>query len=114
MLAAMWATHAVKLHAQQRGGQWAALQAHGSLLQGGLEGHPMFCVVLWDAIESRLTAASGSKHRMWLYVDDITIHCPVPELRQLITIVESAVNDDLQGELNRKKSAMHLPCRQQQ
>jgi hypothetical protein len=71
----------------------------------------MFCVVFWDAIESRLAAASGGKHRMWLYVDDITIHYPVPELRQLVAIVESAVNDDLQGELNRKKSAMHLPCR---
>jgi hypothetical protein len=49
--------------------------------------------------------------KLWLYVDDITIHCPVPQLKEIVSCVQDAVTQDLQGSVNCSKSAMHLPCR---
>ena len=80
MLAAMWSSGVVHLHFAQLTGHWAALPTYGSLLQGGLEGHPMFCVVLWSAIGPRTQALQG-RNRVWLYVDDLVVHAPYPNCR---------------------------------
>jgi hypothetical protein len=138
LLAAMWATQEVTLHVQQQGNHWMSVMLYGSLLQGGLEGHPRFCVVLWDAMETRLRAFDtsptppaqvepapddtpplGGTHtrprgrhqpeqtpavqlpfQLWLYVDDITVHCPVKLLKEIVTSIQDAVTQDLQGSVN--------------
>ena len=54
MLAAMWGAGVVHLHIAQLSGLWSSLPTYGSLLQVGLEGHPMFRVVLRAAISQRV------------------------------------------------------------
>ena len=77
----------------------AALPTYGSLLQGGLEGHPMVCVVLRAAIDERIQAIRG-EYKVWLYVDDIALHAPLFELPGQIQAVENVVTQELGGLLN--------------
>ena len=72
--------------------------------RGGLEGHPMFCVVLWAAIGAR-TQAVQRRNKIWLYVDDAVTHAPSLELP-----VDAGVTHDLGGHLNTPTSAFHAPC----
>ena len=87
----------------------AALPTYGSLLHGGLEGHPRVCVVFWAAIGECSQAISG-EHTVWLYVDDIVLHAPRSELPGLTQSVESGVTQELGGMLNKTKSVVRALC----
>ena len=96
MLAAMWSSGVAHLHVAQITGRWAAMPTYGSLLQGGLEGHPMFCVVLWAAIGARIQARQGQS-KVWLYIDDIVAQAPEPELPHVIRATGEGATQGLGG-----------------
>ena len=47
---------------------------------------------------------------MWVYVDGIVLHAPLPSLPGLSHAVEQGVTQDLGGALTKPKSALPVPC----
>ena len=108
MLAAIRGSGVVQLHIAPIGGHWASMPTYGSLVQGGLEGHPMFCVVLWAAIGQRIEAQS-SKGRVWRYVDDIVVHAHLSDIPRIVQAISEGVTCELGGNLDKSKSALRAP-----
>ena len=85
----------------------------GSLLQGGLDGHPIFCIVmavLLVRVSANQNMASQWKNvRVWMYVDDVLLQCAVSTVRALM----AAVHDEagrLRLRLQVRKCHMHIPA----
>ena len=54
LLAAQWRNGRTTLMTERHPGAWAAQPVVGSLLQGGHDGHPTFCLVLCEHLRSHL------------------------------------------------------------
>ena len=54
-LAEMWAPGKVQIHVEVANSQWKPIPVYGSLLQGGQDGHSVFCLVMSIAL-ARATA----------------------------------------------------------
>ena len=114
LLAMQWAAMSLRLWLQDadRGG-WHVLIVYGSLLQGGLDGHPVFCVVIGVMLvhvssDGRITAR-WREVKLWIYVDDIVFQCP-PALLQLLLEVLADVMRPLNFQLQLRKCRVHIPA----
>ena len=80
MLAIQWMSMKLKLWLQDAdGGGWHCLFVYGSLLQGGLDGHPVFFLVIGVMIlkirhDGRISA-QWHELLVWIYVDDLLFQC---------------------------------------
>ena len=114
MLAAQWRSMQLQLWLQDAEGTgWHVLIIYGSLLQGGLDGHPVFCVVI--AVVLVTIAGDGrvahfwKQVYLWVYVDDLLFQCPVPHTATLLQVVEDALQL-FQLRPQRQKSKLHIPA----
>ena len=113
-LSMMWRSFSVVVflrNAEDSG--WHAFNIHGSLIQGNLEGHPAFCVVIAVALravisDSRLVQWKG-RIRHWLYVDDWVMQVPLEAAALLMEIVVAATAARSM-ELQLPKCAFHIPA----
>ena len=78
LLAIQWYTLRLTLYLQAANGvEWHALVIYGSLLQGGLDGRPVFCIVI-GIVMSQVSLDGRvspwwSEVLLWIYVDDIVL-----------------------------------------
>jgi hypothetical protein len=80
ILAGQWQNGHVSMLTERTPGCWTHNQTTGSMLQGGHEGHPAFCVILWHFLRQHLGVhATDPRTRIWLYVDDIVVQA-APEM----------------------------------
>ena len=96
-LAGQWVNHIAPIYVETAPNQWAKRNLHGSLLQGGQDGHPVFCLVLAMALTRAMQRLEGhalyhelhgapARARMWRQVvywadvDDMPIKAPVEVL----------------------------------
>ena len=114
LLAMQWAAMRLRLWLQDadRGG-WHVLYIYGSLLQGGLDGHPVFCIVIGVMLvrvssDDRIRP-SWTMVKVWLYVDDIVFQCPIALLQLLLQVLADAMRP-LNFELQRRKCRVHVPA----
>ena len=104
-LAAMWAPGHVHIHVETATNQWTRIPVYGSLLQGGQDGHSVFCLVISIAL-SRATAVFAATAAAretandptaplwrlvshWAYVDDILLQIPLDILGQVLRVVNT-------------------------
>ena len=89
------------------------MYVYGGLLQGGLDGHPVFCVVMGVMLvhissDSRITAR-WCMVKVWIYVDDIVFQCPQFLLQLLLEVLADAMRP-LNFQLQRRKCRVHIPA----
>ena len=85
----------------------------GTLLQGGLGGHPIFCLVIGVVlvaanVDGRIRGiwqAIG----VWAYVDDVLFQCPRTGVAALMEVV-AEVFQRFKLRLQRAKSLIHIPA----
>ena len=108
-LGTQWQNGSTTLLIEDKPAVWLRQQVTGSLLQGGHDGHPTFCITLWHHIQRALgPLADGPIIRLWLYVDDIVLQASPtawPDLWQSMTIALR----EAQLELCPDKSAWYCP-----
>jgi len=114
LLAIQWHSMELKLWLQKADGQtWHMLIIHGSLLQGGLDGHPVFClvvsVVLGKIRNDGRISAYWLQISIWAYVDDLLMQCP-PQLLRILIAVVTDVLATFQLQLQHGKSCAHIPA----
>ena len=81
LLAVQWHACKLRLWVQNAHGPgWHMIVIYGSLLQGGLDGHPIFCVIMAAVLRRLAThrdvANEWGSIRVWAYVDDLVFQCP--------------------------------------
>ena len=114
LLAIQWYSMELKLWLQSFHGQsWHMLIIYSSLLQGGLDGHPVFCVVVCVVLvkirsDGRIEAV-WLHIAVWAYVDDLLLQCPPQHLRILIAVVTDVLAS-FQLQLQHRKSCAHIPA----
>ena len=96
-LAGQWINNMLPIYVETAPNKWSKRNLYGSLLQGGQDGHPVFCLALAMALTRAIQRFEGhaicheqqgapARARMWrqvtywAYVDDITIQAPVEVL----------------------------------
>ena len=116
-LATIWGAGRQVIHTQSaHTGEWTSSAACGSLIQGGPEAQHIFCIVMAEMIqEAQRKIASPAEtprqdpqhhsggpdpeHRkdppqrtfIWVYVDDVTVMCPVEHLAAIIEAIRAAM-----------------------
>jgi hypothetical protein len=109
ILAGQWQYGHLSLLTERTTGCWTHNEATGSLLQGGHDGHPAFCVILWHYLRKHLgTRVSDPTLRIWLYVDDIVVQAAPETWNHLWPAIKAAL-DDAGFALCAAKCAWHCP-----
>lgn len=103
-LAGQWINKTLPIYTQTAPNKWSKQNLYGSLLQGGQDGHPVFCLVLTMALtraahrfeghalyyeQQRVPARAHMWRQImyWAYVDDITVQVPVEILASTLSIL---------------------------
>jgi hypothetical protein len=113
-LAAQWQARRLKLWLLDADSQgYHELWVFGSLLQGGADGHPTFCLLMAVVLvrvgaDGRL-AGCEAFYRFWLYVDDVVVQCVLRLFRVVVEVLRDALAE-LQLELKHEKSMVHVPA----
>ena len=111
-LATQWQSGSTTPLIEDKPGVWLRQQVTGSLLQGGHDGHPTFCITLWHHIQRAMGQLTDDPRvRLWLYVDDIVIQAAPaawPDVWQTMT----AALREAHFELCPGKSAWYCPNQQ--
>ena len=101
----MWAPGHVHIHVETAANHWTRIPVYGSLLQGGQDGHSVFCLVISIAL-TRATAvfaatataretANGPTAPLWrlishwAYVDDVLLQIPLDILGQALRVIKT-------------------------
>ena len=114
LLAIQWHALQIRLWLRDADGVgWHVMMIYGSLLQGGLDGHPVFCVLIGvvlmhirsDGRVSTFWALIG----VWLYVDDILFQCPLQHVHALYEVINEALAR-FHLRLQRRKCGAHIPA----
>ena len=111
-LATQWQNGQTTLLIEDRPGIWARRNVSGSLLQGGHDGRPTFCITLWHHIERCMGhLLDDPSLRIWLYVDDVVIQA-APAAWPDVWAGLTAALSEAKFELCAAKSAWYcpLPC----
>ena len=110
-LLSQWQAGRVVLHVEQPSGIWEAMPVYNSLLQGGLDGHQIYCLLMADLV-STITAQLGqdvaAQTRIWIYVDDILIQTPPAHLQCVLALTEEWMSAHALR-LQRGKCQVHIP-----
>ena len=114
ILGIQWQSCELQLFLQDAGGNgWHKLTIYGSLLQRGLDGHPVFCLVIGVVLQhvSAHQAVRESWHLVvvWIYVDDMLFQCPIELVQQLMVAVEETLIK-FSLKLQRAKCKIHVPA----
>ena len=68
---------------------------YGSLLQDGLDSHPVFCIVLCVVVvrisKDGRVAHFWAQVLVWLYVDDMVFQVPLEHVAVLLEVVKEAL-----------------------
>ena len=113
LLAVQWHACKLRLWVQDANGQgWRLILIYGSLLQGGLDGHPIFCLVMAVFLDrlaaNQIVAVRWAEVRVWDYVDDLLFQCPVSLVATLLQAVEAELRR-LSLRLQARKCRIHIP-----
>ena len=111
-LAAMWRPGRIAVWLQDGAGQgWHVLHIYGSLVQGGQEAHPTFCLIIAvviDETRKRLTVI-GIWAFFWTYVDDITTQAAVSNLPLVLQVIAEELAR-FRCELQPRKCSVFVPA----
>ena len=113
LLALQWGACRLRLWLQNSNGVgWHVLFIYGSLLQGGLDGHPVFCLVI-SVIIHRVSQNPAIKARWntikcWIYVDDMLFQAPLDSLPVLMEVLGRTL-EAFSMKLQTQKSRLHIP-----
>ena len=112
-LATCWAIGCIDMWLQSEDGWgWRCVVVVGSLVQGNLEGHPTFCIVLAVVLirfSGRLPVDVRKVLYHWEYVDDIVWQVPLAYVRVVITVFEACAQE-ANFVLQRSKTFFHVPA----
>ena len=114
ILAVQWAACRLRLWLQDAtGAGWHVMVIYGSLLQGGLDGHPVFCLVI-GVVAAKIGSNVGLAHfwkrvTYWMYVDDMLFQCPIEHVAQMMGVVR-CVLEDFALVLQTTKCQLHIPA----
>jgi hypothetical protein len=111
-LATIWAGGATMVYAQSAECVWTGFAIRGSLIQGCVEAHPLFCLVIGEALARVAPCGTMREQRgwkYWLYVDDIVLQVDCASLATIFaTLLRylALIGLDLQP----SKCAVHVPA----
>ena len=96
LLAIQWQACQIRLWLRDANGiGWHAFVICGSLLQGGLDGHPVFCLVIGVVVTKISTHSEIVHHwrtmKVWVYVDDVVLQCPQDKVATLTVVITSTL-----------------------
>ena len=114
LLAIQWRAMQLRLWLKDAAGPgWHMLYVFGSLLQGGLDGHPVFCivigVVMMHVSKDGRVASIWAFIGVWIYVDDLLLQCAVQHVKVVIDAVVEVLATFKMG-LQRRKCSIHIPA----
>ena len=111
-MAVQWQAGRLRLWLLDADGQgYHSLWIYGSLLQGGHEGHPAYCLVMAAVLAAATADRRVQQHdscRFWLYVDDVVLQAEL----SIFGSVVMALSDALAAwslVAKPSKSAVHVP-----
>ena len=89
---------------------WHVLYIFGSLVQGGQEAHPAFCLIIAVVVEeaSKRITAAGIWAYFWTYVDDITLQAAVQHMAVVLHVVAEELAK-FRCELQPRKCSAFVP-----
>ena len=97
VLAIQWQSCQIRLWLRDAEGPgWHVLIIYGSLLQGGLDGHPVFCLIMGVIVAKVAAHGDIADHwhtmKVWMYVDDVVFQSPQDRAAALTMVVISTCN----------------------
>ena len=115
-LASLWANGHTEIYTAHESGSWERFRITGSLVQGNVEAHLVFCLLMATALRTayhdpNVTQEARAAWWYWVYVDDCILQAHPPDLVAVFLAVHNALAR-FNLHLQPQKCAAHHPAHQ--
>ena len=95
-LAALWQNGRTQVYTATEDGSWAPFDITGSLVQGNVEAHIVFCLIMTQVMHLAyhnpdVTPQARAAWWYWVYVDDCVLQADAPHLTAIFQSVHAAL-----------------------